>query len=143
MKNNQMNSLVPFVQIVDDLFSKTFHDFSGGQMFRRELPALNVLDLEKEYRLEVAAPGLDKSDFKISVEDNYLIISADKKQENKETRENYSRKEFSYQSFKRMYELPENTNGESISAKYENGILNVSIPKTIVVPRNAKTIEIA
>jgi HSP20 family protein len=142
MRNNQFNSLVPFVQIVDDLLTKTFHDVSGGQLFKYNTPALNVLDLEKEVKLEVAAPGLEKGDFKINVENNYLIISADKKQETTENKENYSRKEFSYHSFKRMYELPENTNGEGITAKYENGILNISIPKVIPAAKQVKTIEI-
>lgn len=142
MKNNQFNSLVPFVQIVDDLLTKTFHDISGGQLFNYHTPALNVMDLEKEIKLEVAAPGLEKSDFKISVENNMLIISADKKQESSDIKNNYSRKEFSYQTFKRMYELPENTDGESISAKYENGILNISIPKIVPIHKNAKSITI-
>jgi len=142
MRNNQFNSLVPFVQIVDDLFSKSFHDFSGGQLFRQNAPAINVLDLEKEIRLEVAAPGLEKNDFKINVENNYLVISAEKKQENAESKEHYTRKEFSFQTFKRMYELPENVNGESITARYENGILNISIPKTVPAEKPVKSIVI-
>jgi HSP20 family protein len=142
MRNNQFNSFVPFVQIVDDLLTRTFHDFSGGQIFRNNTPAMNVLNLEKEIRLEVAAPGLDKNDFKIQVEQNYLVVSAESKQENTETKEKFSRKEFSYHSFKRMYELPENINGESIAAKYENGILTINIPKAEPVNRAAKTINI-
>ena len=142
MRNNQFNSLVPFVQIVDDLLTKTFHDISGGQLFKQDIPAMNVLDLEKEYKLEVAAPGLEKADFKISVENNYLVIAADKKQETTENKENYSRKEFSYHSFKRMFELPENTDGVSISAKYEHGILNISIPKIVPINKDVKSIII-
>jgi HSP20 family protein len=142
MRNNQFNSLVPFVQIVDDLLTNTFHDYSGGQLFKHNTPALNVLDLDNEIRLEVAAPGLEKSDFKISIENNYLVISADKKLEKTENKDNYTRKEFSFQSFKRMYELPDNTNGENISAKYENGILNISIPKAVPVVKNVKSIVI-
>ena len=142
MKNNQFNSLAPFVRIVDDLLTRTFHDVTGGQLFNRDMPALNVLDLEKEFKLELAAPGLEKNDFKIAVENNFLIISADKKLENAETKENYSRREFSYQSFKRMYELPDNVDTEAITAKYENGVLHVSIPKTTPTPKLVKTIEI-
>ncbi len=142
MRNNQFNSLVPFVQIVDDLLTKTFHDHSGGQLFKHNTPALNVLDLEKEFKLEVAAPGLEKADFKIKVENNFLEISADKKQEITENKENYARKEFSFHSFKRMFELPENTDGENISAKYENGILSISIPKVVPINKNAKSIVI-
>ncbi len=142
MRSNQFNSLVPFVQIVDDLLTNTFHDYSGGQLFRHNTPALNVLELENEIKLEVAAPGLEKSDFKISVENNYLVISADKKMEKTENNEHYTRKEFSYQSFKRMYELPENTTGENITARYENGILNISIPKAVPAAKIVKSIEI-
>lgn len=142
MRNNQFNSLVPFVQIVDELLTKSFQDLSGGQLFKHDTPALNVLNLEKEIKLEVAAPGLDKSDFKLSMENNFLIISADKKQESNEKKENYSRKEFSYHSFKRMYELPEHTDGESISAKYEHGILSISIPKVVPINKTAKSIVI-
>ena len=127
---------------MDDLFSKSLHDFSGGQLFRQNAPAINVLNLEKEIRLEVAAPGLEKNDFKINVENNYLVISADKKQENTENKEHYTRKEFSFQTFKRMYELPENVNGESITAKYENGILNISIPKAVPAEKPVKSIVI-
>jgi HSP20 family protein len=142
MKHNQFNSMVPFVQIVDDLLTKTFHDVTGGQLLNRDMPALNVLDLENEFRLELAAPGLEKSDFKIALENNYLVISADKKQEHSESKEHYTRKEFSFQTFKRMYELPEHVNIDAITAKYENGILHVSVQKKTPAPKNVKTIEI-
>lgn len=142
MRNNQFNSLVPFVKIVDDMFSKTFHDYSGGQLFRNDIPAVNVLENENEVRLEIAAPGLEKSDFKISVESNHLVISSDKKEESIEQQEKYTRKEFSFHSFKRMYLLPENTNATSISAKYDNGILSISIPKVVASSKNVKSIDI-
>lgn len=142
MRSNQFNSFGPFVQIVDELLTKTLHDVTGGQLFKHNTPALNVLDLEKEIKLEVAAPGLEKSDFKISVENKMLVISADKKQESTESKENYSRKEFSFNSFKRIYELPENTDDESISAKYENGILSISIQKVVPINKEVKSIEI-
>lgn len=142
MRNNQFNSLVPFVQIVDDLFSKTFHDFSGGQLFKQDVPAMNVLDLDKEFRLELAVPGLDKNDFQIHVENDYLVISADKKEEKSDMRENYSRKEFSYRAFKRMFEIPENADRENITAKYENGILNISLQKITPVQKEVKSITI-
>lgn len=138
-----INSLVPFVQIVDDLIGKTFHDFNGGQLFRNNTPGLNVMDTGKEFKLELAAPGLSKQDFKIELDNNMLIISADKKQENTETKESYFRKEFSYHSFKRMFELPAEADAEKITAQYENGILNIQIPKTIEIGKNNKTIEIS
>ncbi|MBK9108542.1 MAG: Hsp20/alpha crystallin family protein [Saprospiraceae bacterium] len=142
MRNN-FNALVPFVQIVDDLFSKSFSDVSGGSLLRNQTPALNILELEKEFKLELAAPGLDKADFKIHVENNFLNISAEKKETINEEKENYRRREFSYHSFKRSFELPQNVQADNISAKYENGILNVSIPKSVIEQKQNKTIEIA
>lgn len=142
MRNN-FNALVPFVQIVDDLFSRNFSDVAGGSLLRNQTPALNILELDNEFKLELAAPGLEKSDFKIQIENNFLTISAEKKEEKNEEKENYRRREFSYQSFKRSFELPKDVNAEGIAAKYENGILNVSIPKTVVAQKSNKTIEIA
>ncbi len=142
MRNN-LGSLVPFVQIVDDLFSKTFNDFGGGSLFKPHTPAINVMEREKEYKLELAAPGLQKSDFKIHIENHLLRISVEKKQEQSEEKENYTRKEFNYRSFSRSFELPQNVNAEQISASYENGVLNITLPKVVEIHQNAKTIEIA
>jgi len=141
MRNNQFNALTPFVQIVDDLLTKTFHDYSGGQLLKNNVPGLNVSEFEKEIVLEVAAPGLEKKDFKIEIENNILLISADKKQESTVKNENYLKIEFNYHNFKRMYDLPMNVNLEQIAANYENGILSVRIPK-IEIKKNSKTIEV-
>jgi HSP20 family protein len=105
-------------------------------------PGMNVADLEKELVLEVAAPGLEKKDFKIQVEDDMLVISADKKQESAEQNDRYSRKEFSFQSFKRGYRLPSNVDAGSITALYENGILTIHVPKVIEINKNVKQIEV-
>lgn len=142
MRNHQFGSLVPFVQIVDDLLTRTFHDASGGQVMKSTTPGMNVADLEKELVLEVAAPGLEKKDFKIQVEDDMLVISADKKQESAEQNDRYSRKEFSFQSFKRGYRLPSNVDAGSITALYENGILTIHVPKVIEINKNVKQIEV-
>lgn len=142
MRNHQFGGLVPFVQIVDDLLTRTFHDVSGGQVMKFTTPGMNVADLEKELVLEVAAPGLEKKDFKIQVEDDMLVISADKKQETAEQNDRYSRKEFSFQSFKRAYRLPSNVDAGSITAQYENGILTIHVPKVIEINKNVKQIEV-
>lgn len=141
MRNN-FNSLVPFAQIVDDLFGKTFGDLSGGSVFKPQVPALNVKNLDKEYILELAAPGLEKSDFKIQIDDNVLSISVEKQKEKSEEKENFSRKEFSYHSFKRALELPQNVNAEAIEARYDNGILFVHVPKVVELNKNVKSIQI-
>lgn len=139
---NGMNSLVPFVQMVDDLFSRNLGDWSGGSLFKNQTPAINILETEKEFKMELAAPGLEKSDFKLQVENNFLTISVEKKDEKNVEQENYRRREFSYQSFKRSFELPQNVAADSISAKYDNGILNIFIPKRVEQNVSGKSIEI-
>lgn len=139
---NGMNSLVPFVQMVDDLFSRNLGDWSGGSLFKNQTPAINILETEKEFKMELAAPGLEKSDFKLQVENNFLTISVEKKDEKNVEQENYRRREFSYQSFKRSFELPQNVASDSISAKYDNGILNIFIPKRVEQNVSGKSIEI-
>lgn len=141
MRNN-LNSLVPFAQIVDDLFGKTFGDFSGGSVFKPQVPALNVKNLENEYVLELAAPGLEKSDFNLQLDDNTLSISVEKQKEQSEEKDNFSRKEFSYQSFRRTLALPQNVNAEAIEARYDNGILFVHVPKVMELNKNIKSIQI-
>jgi HSP20 family protein len=129
----------------DDIFGKEFFNVKPG--FVKNTPAVNVKEDEKQFTLEVAAPGLQKENFNLQVEDGVLAISAETKTETSETEEkgNYTRKEFSYQSFKRSFTLDdESVDSENITAKYENGILNVSIPKKVKTEeeKKAKTISI-
>jgi HSP20 family protein len=93
------------------------------------MPAANVRETDKSFELEVAAPGFTKKDINISVENNCLIVSAEKKEENERKEDNYTRREFGYQSFSRSFNLPANTNEDDINARYEDGILKVSIAK--------------
>jgi HSP20 family protein len=94
-----------------------------------EIPSTNVIENEKEFKLELSAPGFDKKDFKVEVVDGMLNISAEKEEKKEEKKENYRKKEFSYSSIRRSFGLPENVMDEKIDAKYENGILNVVLPK--------------
>jgi HSP20 family protein len=111
-------------------------------------PAINVIESEKEYKIEVAAPGMTKEDFRVHVdEDNNLVISMEKQIDNtaKDEPALYLRREFSYTKFEQKMILPKNTDKESISAKVENGVLEVSIPKVKEedLKKNTKTIDIA
>lgn len=95
-------------------------------------PAINVFETEKEYRVELAAPGMTKEDFNVRIdEDNYLVITMEKKTENKEEKKEgrYLRREFSYSKFQQNMILPDNVDKEKISAVVENGVLNVLLPK--------------
>jgi HSP20 family protein len=105
-------------------------------------PSVNIVENDALFKLEVAAPGLAKEDFKINVEDKVLTISAEKKVET-ETNEGDKilRREFGYSNFKRTFTLPENVNVADIKAVYENGVLNVHLPK-LEVKKTLQTIEI-
>lgn len=90
-------------------------------------PAANIAENEVNFTIEIAAPGLQKEDFKIEVKNSKLTVSAESKTQ--EEGKKYSRKEFAYGSFKRNFTLPETVDSENISAKYADGILYVVIPK--------------
>ena len=117
-----------------------FNDFFNNDWMipaKATAPAINVMEDEKNYKIELAAPGMVKEDFKISVdEDNNLVISMEKKHETKdehkkEEKKNmrYWRREFNYSKFQQAISLPDNIRKENISAKMENGLLTVTLPK--------------
>jgi HSP20 family protein len=93
------------------------------------MPAVNIREDEKRFTLELAVPGMDKKDLKIDINEDLLTISSETKNESEESRDGYKRKEFSYSSFCRSFQLPENVNKEKIEANYRDGILNVVLPK--------------
>ena len=112
-----------------------FNDFFDNSWMERPTytaPAINVLENEKEYEVELAAPGLDKEDFKVQVDaDNNLHIEMEMKSETKEGKKHgrFLRREFSYEKFQQTLLLPEDVDAEKIEAKVEKGVLNVHLPK--------------
>jgi Molecular chaperone (small heat shock protein) len=132
MKVRNSNLLPDVFSMMDRFLSD---DFQTG--FISVKPSVNILEGENAYTLELMAPGLQKHDFKIAVDKNLLTISYEKKESQEENKENYVRREFSFQSFKRTFTLNENLNTDGIEAKYENGILYVTLPKV-----EQKTIEV-
>ena len=132
-----------------------FDRFFDGEMFdwsnrnfsntNTTLPSVNIKENPDAFTVEVAAPGFDKNDFKLELNNNTLTVSSEKKVES-ETKENevFTKREFSYQSFSRSFTLPMIADGERISANYENGILLVSIPKKEEAkPKPSRMIEIS
>ena len=108
------------------------------------VPAVNVVEGKDDYRIEVAAPGLEKKDFKINLDNNVLTISSEKESSKEETDDKYVRKEFSYQSFKRSFSLPDLVTTDKIQAVYNSGILAVTVPKHEAAKvKPAREIEIA
>ena len=93
------------------------------------MPAVNIREDEKKFTLELAVPGMDKKDLKIDINEDVLTISSETKNESERIKDGYKRKEFSYSSFCRSFQLPENVNREKIEASYKDGILSVALPK--------------
>src|SRR5690349_19830963 len=106
--------------------------FDSDWLKNRGLPAVNVKENEKNYEIEVSAPGRSKKDFKISAENGILRISSEQKEEKEGKEKDYTRQEFSYSSFTRSFTLPENANEEEIKASYADGILKLDVAKKVV-----------
>jgi HSP20 family protein len=120
--------------------------FDGGWLnkWEKEFPAVNIAENEKNYSVEVVAPGFRKEDFKLKVEDDILTISAESKSEKKENGKDkeYTRREYSYNSFTRSFRLPDNVKDDSISASYQDGILLLELPKSKMQVKATKEIAI-
>ena len=142
------NSAFPsFPSLMDRFFDGELMDWNRGNYSSTNstLPAVNVREDENEFKIEVAAPGLKKEDFKVHYDNGQLTISSEHNQEAEEKDgEKISRREFSYQSFQRSFSVAENVvDAEKISANYQNGILYLTLPKREEVkPKPAKEIEI-
>lgn len=130
----------------DRFFNNDLMDWSNSNFSstNTSLPAVNVKETNDEFFIEVAAPGMNKNDFKVHFNNNVLTISSEKKNEKDEKTDNYTRREFSYKSFQRAFTISENAvNGEKISAKYNNGILVITLPKREEIkPQPAREIKI-
>lgn len=125
-----MLPVVRFRRNLPDLADEFFgNSFFPEYSYKGNVPSVNVAENDDNFKIEVAAPGLSKEDFHVSLDNNVLTISSDKKYENGENKEQFLRKEFGYSSFKRCFGLPESADGEKITASHKNGILVVEIPK--------------
>lgn len=115
---------------LDEVFNDNFGtEFMNNYNTGISLPAVNVIDRDSEYIVEMAIPGLKKSDFDVTIDNQLLTISAETKTETEDETDNYTRREFGYSSFKRTFTLPKTVNTEKISANYNDGILKVELPK--------------
>lgn len=127
-----MSNLVNFNSginsIFDDLFNNSFSNFVGSD-FASNVPSVNISESADDFKIELAAPGLQKEDFEINVEKNTLTISAKKEKANDVNDEKITRKEFSYRTFSRSFQLPKGVESNAIVANYESGILGVVLPK--------------
>ena len=118
----------------DFYFDRNFFGLESGFVPMRagvNVPPVNIKETPEDYTLEIAAPGLQRKDLTVEVENHKLKISADKEEEKEKTSkpEGVLRKEYSWHSFSRCFDLPDNVKGTDIDARYENGILKIHVPK--------------
>ena len=120
-------------------------DFFNNNWLNRysNLPAVNIAESDKEFMIDLAAPGFKKEDFKIKVDEGVITISAETKSENKEQKKEYTRQEYNYSSFTRSFRLPENVKEDNIQAKYEDGMLKLSLPKSKTETKATKEITVS
>jgi HSP20 family protein len=133
--------------VFDRFFENDLFDWSNRNYSNTNttLPSVNIKESTDDFEVEVAAPGLAKHDFKIQLNNNLLTISSEKEIDN-ETKngQSFTQREFSYQSFSRSFTLPNTADSEKIGAKYENGILKITIPKKEEArPKPARQISIS
>ncbi|MDG5492006.1 Hsp20/alpha crystallin family protein [Psychroserpens sp. SPM9] len=115
---------------LDDIFNRDLPSvFTSNFNTGITLPKVNIKETADAFTVEMAVPGLQKSDFHIDLNNQSLSISTETKQENELQEDNYTRREFGYSSFKRVFTLPESVNEEKINANYKDGILSVHLPK--------------
>lgn len=118
---------------MDDFFNSRFwnrdllsDDFWNGKSSE---PALNIIETDNNFEIELAAPGFSKKDFEVTIADGCLNITAEKSTSKKEEDKNYTRREFSYNSFERSLQLPDSVKEEAIKASYHDGILSFNLAK--------------
>jgi len=132
-----------FDALFNDIINKGFGEVTRNQ-FTHKGPAVNVIELEDKFELEIAVPGLKKEDITLKVEDETLIISATKEEQTEETTNNYTRREFDFSNFTRSFQLNETIDVENIQANFADGILNIVLPKLVEATKdNNRVIDIA
>jgi HSP20 family protein len=128
-----------FDRLFNSEYLPGFFDWDGG----RSVPAVNISESKKDYRIEVAAPGLAKNDFRVNLDDNVLTISSEKEVKNETKEEDILRREFSYSSFSRCFTLPETADADKIKASHKDGVLSITIPKKEAADKPAKEIKVS
>lgn len=137
----------PYARSINGFVNDFFNEFptNFGKTLREDVfgfPPVNIVEKADSYQVEIAVPGYDKADFNIKLEGNVLTVSAEKKEEAKDASNNVIRKEFTHKSFKRSFTIDEKIEDANINAKYENGILNITLPKKEAVKPASKDITI-
>ncbi|WP_432710900.1 Hsp20/alpha crystallin family protein [Pedobacter sp.] len=126
----------------NDIFDSMFQDSFMSDRLMSKVPAVNISETVDHYHIEMAAPGLNKDDFKIKLDRNLLTVSVEQQKQNVETNKQYSKREFSYSSFVRSFALPDTADDSGIEATYKDGILNIAVAKKEEAKQVVRQIEI-
>jgi HSP20 family protein len=126
----------------NDIFESMFNDSFLSDRLTTRVPAVNVSETEDHYEIEMAAPGLNKDDFKVKLDRNLLTVSVEQQKQQEENNKQYNKREFSYSSFVRSFALPETADDASIEARYADGILHISVAKKEEAKQVSRQIEI-
>ncbi|MCK4746049.1 MAG: Hsp20/alpha crystallin family protein [Bacteroidales bacterium] len=118
-----------YPSILDEFFGRDFYPVHYRSNGFKSLPAVNISEGDDEYTIEVAAPGLEKKDFKIDLENDCLTISSVRVDNTEDNQDQYTRREFRYNGFSRSFTLPEGVDADNVTASHKNGVLSVNIPK--------------
>jgi len=141
MYNNARRNQNWLPGILNEFFDNDFVGFTPAKQFAS--PAVNVIENEKDFQIELAAPGMAKGDFNIRLEnDNELSIKLEKKNEEKKEKKNYLRREFSYSSYQQSFILPEEVDIEKIAASMNDGVLTITLPKKEAIVKTPATRQI-
>lgn len=128
MNTMKRNNWLP--SVLDEMFDGDWIETNNPVYdFEKNIPATNVKETNDEFKLEIAAPGLKKEEFEIELDKNVLTISSENKASEESEKENYTLKEFNYESFKRSFTLPKSIDNSKISADYADGVLQIKLPK--------------
>ncbi|MEI6311288.1 MAG: Hsp20/alpha crystallin family protein [Bacteroidota bacterium] len=139
LKNRPASSIINFDELFDELFAH--RPMVTNKNF---MPAVNISESDTSFHIEMAIPGFNKEEVSIKVEKNLMTISGEKKESSTDDSKKIKRKEFHYKSFSRSFTLSDNIQSDKVEAKYENGVLNLTIPKKeIEKEKTAVEIKIA
>lgn len=144
-KHRKNFALTPssFSGMLDNMLNSNWENFFSDDNWSKITAPVNIKEGEKEYQLDVVAPGLKKEDFNINVENDVLSISFEQKEAKEETTDKMIRNEYQFRSFKRDFTLSEKINANDIKASYTDGILSISLPKAEPAEAPTRKIEIA
>ncbi|WEK21434.1 MAG: Hsp20/alpha crystallin family protein [Candidatus Pedobacter colombiensis] len=142
VKFNEKNNRDLMAPGFNNIFESFFNDSFISDRLTSRVPAVNISETDDQYHIELAAPGLKKDDFKVSLDNDVLTISVEKKSEHTETNKRYNRREYSYSSFVRSFSLPDTADDGKIEASYTDGVLTINAAKREESKRKSREISI-